>query len=148
MEQIINIGNDSIKVAEIEVTYRSKIKPSERQTITTSSDAVDIFRKNWEQGKIEHVEQFKILFLNRGNKVLCIYNLSSGGVSGTVADPKVIFAAALKVNAVNLILCHNHPSGCLKPSKDDVAITKKICAAAALLALALNLSIKRSCCRI
>src|SRR5688572_14003375 len=86
MEHITNAINESIKVAEIEVAYRSNIKPSERPKITTTSDAVNIFRSNWEQGKIDHVEQFKILFLNRGNKVLCIYNLSSGGVSGTVAE--------------------------------------------------------------
>jgi DNA repair protein RadC len=72
------------------------------------------------------VEQFKVLFLNRSNKVICIYNVSSGGVTGTVADPKLIFTAALKVNAVSIVLCHNHPSGSLKPSRADEELTQKI----------------------
>src|SRR5688572_16065684 len=109
MEHVINTVNESIKVAEIEVVYRSNVKPPQRPMVNTSSETVAIFRKNWEEGKMEHVEQFKILFLNRRNKVLCIYNLSSGGITGTIPDPKMIFAAALKVNAVGLILCHNHP---------------------------------------
>jgi DNA repair protein RadC len=72
------------------------------------------------------VEQFKVLFLNRANKVLCLYNLSSGGITGTVADPRLIYSAALKVNALSLILCHNHPSGSLKPSDADKQLTQKI----------------------
>lgn len=54
------------------------------------------------------------------------YELSTGGVSGTVADPKLVFVAALKVNASNIILCHNHPSGNLKPSKADEQLTLKL----------------------
>jgi DNA repair protein RadC len=58
--------------------------------------------------------------------VICIHNVSSGGVTGTVADPKLIFMAALRVNAVSIILCHNHPSGSLKPSRADEELTQKI----------------------
>ena len=67
-----------------------------------------------------------MLFLNRSNKVICIYNVSSGGVTGTVADPKLIFMAALRVNAVSLVLAHNHPSGSLKTSNADEELTQKI----------------------
>jgi DNA repair protein RadC len=89
-------------------------------------DAANLFRILWEEGKMELVEQFEVLFLNRANKVICIYNVSSGGVTGTVADPKLIFTAALRVNAVSIILCHNHPSGSKKPSRADEELTQKI----------------------
>jgi DNA repair protein RadC len=115
-----------MQVAEIELIYKSKIKASQRPTVTTSSDAFKLFKQNWDENKIEFIEQFKVLFLNRSNKVLAIFELSTGGVTGTVADPKLVFAAALKLNACNIILCHNHPSGSLKPSQADEALTRKI----------------------
>ncbi len=122
-----------VNIAEIELVYRSKAKASERPLICSSSDAENVFRQLWEEGKMELVEQFKVLFLNRANKVICIYNVSSGGMTGTVADPRLIFTAALKLNAVSLILAHNHPSGALKPSKADEEITQKIKAAGSFL---------------
>jgi DNA repair protein RadC len=114
------------KVAEVELVYRSKVKASERPVVQSSTDAVNILRVLWEEGKMDLVEQFKVLFLNRANKVICIYNVSSGGITGTVADPKLIFMAALRVNAVSIILCHNHPSGSVKPSRADEELTQKI----------------------
>jgi len=115
-----------MQVAEIELIYKSKVKASQRPTVTTSQDAFKLFKQNWDENKIEFIEQFKVLFLNRSNKVLAIFELSTGGVTGTVADPKLVFAAALKLNACNIILCHNHPSGSLKPSQADEALTRKI----------------------
>ena len=117
---------DEQNVSEIELVYKSKVKASERPQIATSLDAYNIFKSLWEEGKIDFVEQFKVLFLNRANKVLCVYNVSSGGITGTVADPRLIFAAALKLNAVSLVLSHNHPSGSLKPSRADEELTQKI----------------------
>jgi DNA repair protein RadC len=80
----------------------------------------------WDDGKINLVKQFKVLFLNMANKVLCLYHLSTGGITGTIADPRLIYAAALRVNAVSSILCHNHPSGNLKPSGADEELTRKV----------------------
>lgn len=114
------------QVAEIELIYKSKVKASERPKVTTSHDAYNLLKQNWDENRIEFVEQFKVLFLNRANKVLAIYELSTGGVAGTVADPKLVFAAALKINACNIILCHNHPSGNVKPSAADEQLTRKI----------------------
>lgn len=115
-----------VKVAEVELVYKSKVKASERPIIHTSTDAVNVFRIVWEEGKMDLVEQFKVLLLNRANKVIAVYNVSSGGITGTVADPRLIFAAALKVNATSMVLCHNHPSGSLKPSKADEELTQKM----------------------
>jgi DNA repair protein RadC len=132
MEQIIN-KELLLKVAEVELIYKSKVKASERPTIEKSSDAANILRVLWEDGKLELVEQFKVLFLNRANKVIGLFNVSSGGITGTVADPRIIFTAALKLNSVGILLCHNHPSGNLKPSRADEELTQKMKGAGALL---------------
>lgn len=72
------------------------------------------------------VEQFKVLLLNNANKVLGIADISTGGISSTVADPRIVFATALKANASKIILAHNHPSGNLQPSQTDKELTAKM----------------------
>ena len=114
------------QVAEIQLTYRSGVKPSLRPKITGSKDAYNVLLENWDGSKIEYVEQFKVLLLNRANKVLGIFEVSSGSVTGTVADPKLIFAAAIKTNACGIILAHNHPSGNLQPSQADIDLTRRM----------------------
>jgi len=64
--------------------------------------------------------------LNRANRVLGVVTISQGGIAGTVVDPKIIFAAALKSGASGIILAHNHPSGNHLPSQADIRTTKKI----------------------
>ncbi|CAM4431413.1 DNA repair protein RadC [Pedobacter westerhofensis] len=125
----------TFKVAEVEISYRPNYKVSERPQISKSNDAYQILIQQWSIGKIELLEEFKILLLNRRNRVLGIVDISQGGLSGTVADPKIIFAAALKSCASGIILAHNHPSGELDPSCEDIAITNKLKAGALLLDL-------------
>lgn len=125
MESVMSIS-EMYKVAEIELVYRSNVKVSQRPKASSSSEVYQILLQNWDENKIEFVEQFKVLLLNRAGRVLGIYEVSTGGVSGTVADPKLIFAAALKANATSLILAHNHPSGNTNPSEADRKITRKI----------------------
>ena len=69
---------------------------------------------------------FAVLFLNRANRIKHFEIISSGGMTGTIADPRIILKKALEEEAVSIILCHNHPSGNLKPSKADEEITFKI----------------------
>lgn len=114
------------EVAEIQLTYRSNVKPSLRPKIRGSIDVYSILKENWDDSKIELVEQFKVMLTNRANKVLGICEVSTGGVSGTVADPKLIFAAAIKAGASGIILAHNHPSGNLAASQADIDLTRKI----------------------
>ncbi|HEX7365499.1 MAG TPA: DNA repair protein RadC [Pelobium sp.] len=71
-------------------------------------------------------EEFWVLTLSKNNKVTNKILISKGGLSGTIADPKIIFKAALEHNAANIVLAHNHPSGNLKPSQADINLTKKI----------------------
>ncbi len=118
--------NKQWQVAEIKLSYKSNVKPSLRPKITSSRDAHEVLRQVWNDSVIELCEQFKVLFTNRANKVLGVFEVSTGGISGTVADPKLIFAAALKACATGLILAHNHPSGNLTPSHADIELTKKV----------------------
>ncbi len=71
-------------------------------------------------------EVFMVMFLNQANKINHTEIISEGGITGTVADPRIILKRALEENAVSLILCHNHPSGSLKPSRADELLTQKI----------------------
>ncbi len=114
------------QVSEIQLTYKSTVKPSQRPKITGSKDAYEVLKESWDDSKLELVEQFKAMFTNRANKVLGIYEVSTGGIAGTVADPRLIFVAALKVGASGVLLAHNHPSGNLKPSQADIDLTRKI----------------------
>jgi DNA repair protein RadC len=114
------------QVAEIQLSYKSHVKPSDRPRISGSKDAYDVLKTSWDESRIELLEQFKVLFTNRANKVLGIFEVSTGGIAGTVADPKIIFVAALKAGATGLILSHNHPSGNLSPSQADIDLTGKL----------------------
>ena len=71
-------------------------------------------------------EEFWVIYLNRKNEVIKKENISKGGVSGTIADSKIIFKNAIELLASSVILCHNHPSGNLKPSNADIELTKKL----------------------
>lgn len=113
-------------VAEIEISFNPKIKPSERPKIKGQEDAYKLFMSTWDNSKIELVEQFKVMLLNRAQGVLGISTLTTGSVTGTVADPKQIFEVALKANATSIIIAHNHPSGNLQPSANDYELTRKI----------------------
>ncbi len=126
MSRQITSSDLSTTVTEVTLIYRTKIKPSQRPVVKSSNDAFQILMNNWDKDTIDFVEQFKVLYLNRGNGVLAIYELSRGGLTATVADHRLIFAAALKLNATAIILCHNHPSGNLTPSSADKMITTKI----------------------
>ena len=79
-----------------------------------------------------HHEVFGVVFLNRANRVNHYEVISIGGITGTVADPRIIFKKALAEDAVCIILFHNHPSGNLQPSRADEELTKKIIQAAKL----------------
>ena len=125
--------NKLFEVSEIQLIYKSKIKVSERPKINKSKEAFEVLKEHWNLELIDFLEQFNVILLNRANRVLGVINISLGGMSGTVADPKVIFAAAIKSAASSIILAHNHPSGNLSPSSADISLTRKIKAGGELL---------------
>lgn len=95
----------------------------EKAVVTTSNDMANFLRSALKD--FRH-EVFAVVFLNRANKVNHFEIISEGGITGTVADPRVILKKALEEDAVSIILSHNHPSGSLKPSRADEALTLKI----------------------
>ncbi len=119
-----NLFNSNL--AEIKISYTTNVKDADRPKVTSSRDCVALFREIFPLEQIELREAFYILLLNRANKVLGFLRLSEGGISGTVADPRLIFSTALKANACSVILAHNHPSGNTQPSAADVQLTKNI----------------------
>ncbi len=132
MRNSVTLFNSNL--AEIKITYHNKQKFSEMRKVTCSKDVVEVLRSVWSD-QIEYREEFAVLCLSRANKVLGYSFISSGGMAGTVADPKIIFQIALKSNASSIILVHNHPSGNIQPSEADIKLTNKIKKAGLLLDL-------------
>lgn len=102
----------------------------EKQRVATAKEIAGFLK---ERLKDYQQEVFAVIYLNRSNKVLSFDIISTGGITATVADPRVILKHAIEKNAVGLILSHNHPSGSLKPSKADEYLTEKIKQAAGFL---------------
>jgi DNA repair protein RadC len=111
-------------VAALEIGRRRQAMNYREKAVMTSSNDV----ANYLQSLLKDYrhEVFAVLFLNRANKINHFEIVSEGGITGTVADPRIILKKALEEDAVSLILCHNHPSGSLKPSNADLELTKKI----------------------
>lgn len=121
-------------IASIELgRRRNESEVLSREKISRSRDAYEIFRSTIGD---RPYEEFWIILLNKANKVLQKCNISEGGISGTVVDPKKIFKISLDHHASSIILGHNHPSGVVTPSEADNRITKKIRDAGTLLDVA------------
>jgi DNA repair protein RadC len=95
----------------------------EKSVVSSSADVATFLQTSLRDYKHE---VFAVIFLNRANKINDFKIISEGGITGTVADPRIILRTALEKEAVSLILCHNHPSGSLKPSRADEELTQKI----------------------
>lgn len=111
-------------VAALELGRRRQATASLEKAVVTSS--ADVARYLQSLLRDHRHEVFAVLFLNRANKINHFQVVSQGGITGTVADPRIILKKALEEDAVSLILCHNHPSGALKPSRADEELTFKI----------------------
>lgn len=110
--------------AALELGRRRRLEDSIRQDKIESSRSVfEIMQPIL--GELSH-EEFWILYLNNSNKVIQKNQLSKGGITGTLVDVRLVLKNALEVGATALILCHNHPSGTLKPSQADRDITQKL----------------------
>ena len=123
-------------VKEISIVY-SGPSAEEVSTINSSFDAYEYLLKGFNPDTIGCQEQFVVAYLNQGNRPLGLYKASQGGITGTVADIRLILSIALKTAAVALIIAHNHPSGQLKPSRADEELTRKIMEAAKVMDLKL-----------
>ena len=109
--------------AALELGLRREVSEKKLSTFFQSKDVAEYLRA---QLKFKSHEVFAVVYLNRANKIKHHEIISEGGITGTVADPRIILKKALENDAVSIILCHNHPSGSIKPSRADEALTKKI----------------------
>ena len=119
----IGMAKAILIMAALELGKRRMAEQYLSETITGSASVAKYL-----QAKLMDLshEVFAVLFLNRANRIRHFEIISSGGMTGTVADPRIILKKALEEEAVSIILCHNNPSGNLKPSRADEELTKKI----------------------
>lgn len=115
-------------IAALEIGKRRRADDviGEQKIIKSSNDAYEILYADLSD---KYHEEFWILLMDRANQLIRKVNISEGGVSGTVADPKKIFRIALTNNSSGIILAHNHPSNNVKPSDNDIKLTKSMVAA-------------------
>lgn len=116
--------------AALELGIRRTASGRKKELVTKSGDIAEYLRAILEYRK---QEVFAVVYLNRANRITQFEIISEGGMTGTVADPRIILKKALENDATSIVLCHNHPSGNLRPSKADELITQKIKQAAAFL---------------
>ncbi len=151
-KEILFLGKNSLaELGKLSIKELMKVKGIGEVKAITIAAALEIGRRRQALGSLEkpvvrdskeiagylqailrdhHHEVFAVVFLNRANKITHFEIVSQGGITGTVADPRIILKKALEEDAVSLILCHNHPSGNLKPSRADEELTSKIAEAA------------------
>lgn len=126
--KLLMIDYERFEIDEIQLSYHPR--NIWKQKVTSSASATTCFKEMlravFDEGTIRYKEYFYVLYLRRNNDVIGYRKVSEGGLSGTVVDIREILGVALKCGASNLILCHNHPSGNLNPSDQDIRLTKKI----------------------
>lgn len=147
-KEVLKLGKDNLnELGKLSVKELIKIKGIGEAKAITIAAALELGRRRQASASLEKAvvatstdiarylqsalkdychEVFAVIFLNRANKINHFEIVSEGGITGTVADPRVILKKALEENAVSIILCHNHPSGSLKPSRADEELTQKI----------------------
>ena len=116
--------SDLYKVSEVKITYESNNTRKKKVKVNTSAKMYALMLKNWEQ--IEYRESFKILLLDVSKQALGINTVAMGGLSESTVDVRMILQGALLANAKEIVACHNHPSGNMRPSRDDDIVTMKI----------------------
>jgi DNA repair protein RadC len=118
-----NISN----LGEVTLNYKYH-NPSikDRPLITNASDAVEVIKLVIDMQRIALQDQFIVIYLNQANKVIGTMNVFSGSIKSTVIDIKLILASGILLMSSGVIVAHNHPSGNLKPSREDLALTKRL----------------------
>lgn len=124
-ETLYGIPNRNLKndVSEIKISF-TKSKRFKEFQIKQSSNVAEFFKSRFKRSTIELKEYVYCLYLNTKNEVIGFQKISDGALSSAVVDKQLIYATALKARASSIILCHNHPSGALKPSQADISLTK------------------------
>lgn len=134
------INSDEVNIiGEVVVGYRrtEKMRMMLQPQVTDSLKIANYARQLYPADKLEHVEQFFLILLNRCNRVLGWCKISSGSVCGTIVDARTIFQVVLNSNATQIVLVHNHPSGNITPSESDKTITDQLKKASVLMDITL-----------
>jgi len=113
------------EIHEVEIVYKRPVIAL-MKSIKYVEDSVELFRKLIPEDKIDFKEFFLVALLGRSNNVLGVSIISVGSTDGTCVNVKEIFQLAIRTNCTGIILCHNHPSGNLKPSQSDINLTRRI----------------------
>ena len=122
-----------LKVCDVKLTYKTKVKSSERPVIVLAEDVYRLLIDYvYDKEIIQYKECLKLILLNKAGKLLGVAHISEGGIDETSADIRIIMQAAIVGNASSIILTHNHPSGNLKPSTQDDLVTENLRKAAKL----------------
>jgi DNA repair protein RadC len=124
-----------MEVSEITVGYKPIF--GARPVVKSNLEAYKVIKAFFPDDTIGLYEQMVVIYLNRANRVLAAYRLSTGGITGTVADLRLLLSVGLKILATNFMMAHNHPSGNKIPSQQDIDLTKKISEAGKLLDITL-----------
>ena len=130
--------NTDYRVAEVGLTYRNRVPKKDRKQILDSYTAYKVLKDNFSDETIDYKETFKVLYMNLNCQVLGCSTISEGGITNTLADVRMILQGALLTNATGIVLAHNHPSGTLKPSKEDDRLTRRIVEAADIMNIRVN----------
>ena len=125
--------NNLMSVREVRLSYIPDSGILKRKNIGSAHDAFMQLLEGYDKDTIGMQEQFVVLLLNRANKALGIYKVSTGGITGVMVDIRLVLVATLKSLATGIIISHNHPSGNLVPSINDVELTARIDKACKLL---------------
>ena len=120
------------EVNEIQISYCEKLGVLNSEPANSSDRVAELLYRTWDKNTIGLQETFKVLLLNNAHKVKGTFQVSSGGLTATLVDLRILFAVVLKTLSTAIILAHNHPSGTGKASGADMTLTKKIEQAAEL----------------
>lgn len=111
---------------ELKLSYRRTKRRRQTGALRSSMDSFEVMKTVFDQDLIEAREELIVLYLNRANEIIGYYKAFQGGVSSVVADTKLILSTGLKVLASGIILAHNHPSGRIIPSEQDIRLTRRV----------------------
>lgn len=125
-------------IPEFSISLKNKATISDLPVIKTAESAAAIARECFDADTFEWAESMIVIALNNAGRVLGFYKASQGGITATIVDPRIVFQFALLSNATAIILSHNHPSGTLKPSRQDEILTQKMVEAGRIMEIKVN----------
>lgn len=120
-------------VPQIKLIYKPDFNFDSRPFIDSTTTAGRFFLYTWDKDTVQMQERFRVLLLNRAQRIIGVYESAVGTATSTLVDPRLVFSASILANACYIVIAHNHPSGTLEPSVNDKLLTEKMIKAGRLL---------------